>query len=110
MVCLLSDLGGLRSMIEPTRKANVRVRILRPSEVKALTELRCHEPEASIFSQDPFSGFLPPLAEIRTVVEHMAKLSTIVGLSPTQYGTLKLEIGTEDVGVETVWENCHSGN
>ncbi|KAG8933590.1 hypothetical protein FRC01_008131 [Tulasnella sp. 417] len=43
---------------------------------------------------------------MRTVVERMAKLSPIIGFSASPSGLVKLEIGTEAVGVETVWENC----
>ncbi|KIO28397.1 hypothetical protein M407DRAFT_71850 [Tulasnella calospora MUT 4182] len=77
---------------------DVRVRILRPSEVQALKEPLCPEPDVNII--------LPPLAKMRTVVERMAKLSSIIGFSASQSGLVKLEIGTEVVGVETVWENC----
>ncbi|KAG8944375.1 hypothetical protein FRC04_001955 [Tulasnella sp. 424] len=77
---------------------DVRVRILRPSEVSALKEPLCPEPDVNII--------LPPLAKMRTVVERMAKLSSIVGFSASLSGLVKLEIGTEVVGVETVWENC----
>ncbi|KAG8951246.1 hypothetical protein FRC04_006485 [Tulasnella sp. 424] len=43
---------------------------------------------------------------MRTVVERMAKLSSVVGFSASLSDLVKLEIGTEVVGVETVWDNC----
>ncbi|KAG8924007.1 hypothetical protein FRC00_005616 [Tulasnella sp. 408] len=89
---------------------DVRVRILRPSEVQALKEPLCPEPDTTymVFTQqaEQVNIILPPLAKMRTVVERMAKLSPIIGFSASQSGLVKLEIGTEVVGVETVWENC----
>lgn len=49
---------------------------------------------------------LPPLAKIRTVVERMAKLSPIIGFSAQAEGNLKVEIATDSVAVETIWQNC----
>jgi len=77
---------------------DVRVKILRPSEVQALEEPRCPEPDIHII--------LPPLAKLRTVVERMAKLSSLIGVYANAEGTLKLEIETDSVAVETTWTNC----
>ncbi|KAG8981056.1 hypothetical protein FRC05_003956 [Tulasnella sp. 425] len=43
---------------------------------------------------------------MHTVVERMAKLSSVIGLAASPSGQVKLEIGTEVVGVETARKNC----
>jgi len=43
---------------------------------------------------------------MRTVVERMAKLSSVIGFSANAQGTLKLEIATESLAVDTTWRNC----
>ncbi|KAG8864791.1 hypothetical protein FRB96_003377 [Tulasnella sp. 330] len=77
---------------------DVRVKIMKLSEVLALKEPLCPEPDIHII--------LPPLAKIRTVVERMAKLSPIIGFSAQADGNLKVEIATDSVAVETIWQNC----
>ncbi|KAG9008869.1 hypothetical protein FRB94_012838 [Tulasnella sp. JGI-2019a] len=77
---------------------DVRVKILKLSEVLALKEPLCPEPDIHII--------LPPLAKVRTVVERMAKLSPIIGFSAQADGNLKVEIATDSVAVETIWQNC----
>lgn len=49
---------------------------------------------------------LPPLKELRTIVDHMQRLSDIVAISATPSGQLVLAIQTDDVRVSTTWENC----
>jgi len=77
---------------------DVRVRILKVSEVMGLKEPLCPEPDIHII--------LPPLAKMRTVVERMAKLSPIIGFGAQDDGTLKVEIATDSVAVETTWRDC----
>jgi len=77
---------------------DVRVKVLRPSEVAALREPLCPAPDIHLI--------LPPLAKIRTVVERMAKLSHVVGFSANKEGIFKLEIATDSVTVETQWKDC----
>ncbi|KAF8751769.1 Hus1-like protein [Rhizoctonia solani] len=49
---------------------------------------------------------LPPLKELRTIVEHMQRLSDVLAISATPRGELVLAIQTDDVRVSTNWENC----
>ncbi|QRW04104.1 Hus1, required for S-M and DNA damage checkpoints-like protein [Ceratobasidium sp. AG-Ba] len=47
---------------------------------------------------------LPSLKELRTIVEHMQRLSDVVAFSATRNGELVLAIQTDDVRVSTAWE------
>lgn len=49
---------------------------------------------------------LPPLKDLRTIVEHMQRLSDVVAISATHRGELVLAIQTDDVRVSTGWEGC----
>lgn len=50
--------------------------------------------------------FLPRLANLRTVTEHMKPLSDLMGVSANRNGGFKLQIQTEDVALETSWSGC----
>ena len=49
---------------------------------------------------------LPPLAKLRTVVEHMRQLSDVFAVQANKAGSLRLSVLTDDVKVDTQWNKC----
>ncbi|CAE6443759.1 hypothetical protein ACGC1H_002510 [Rhizoctonia solani] len=77
---------------------DVRITVMKAVEIEQVKEPLCPPPDLHII--------LPPLKELRTIVEHMQKLSDVVAISATPGGELVLAIQTDDVRVSTTWENC----
>ena len=50
--------------------------------------------------------FLPRLAHVRTVTDHMRPLSNLMGIEANRQGGLRIKIQTEDVALETSWTDC----
>ncbi|CAE6442573.1 unnamed protein product [Rhizoctonia solani] len=72
--------------------------LMKATEIEQVKEPLCPPPDLHII--------LPPLKELRTIVEHMQRLSDVVAISATPGGELVLAIQTDDVRVSTAWENC----
>jgi len=77
---------------------DVRVTVMRPADVARMQEPLCPEPEVHII--------LPPLAKLRVVVDHLARLSSTVAVRANRNETFKLVIEADSVAVETEWTNC----
>ncbi|KIJ52433.1 hypothetical protein M422DRAFT_156646 [Sphaerobolus stellatus SS14] len=77
---------------------DVKIEVMRPQDVEKLQEPMCPEPDVHIF--------LPPLAKLRTVTDHLRQLSDVMGIAANGNGHLKLFIETETVKVETEWSDC----
>ncbi|CAE6465587.1 unnamed protein product [Rhizoctonia solani] len=77
---------------------DVRITVMKAVEIEQVKEPLCPPPDLHII--------LPPLKELRTIVDHMQKLSDVVAISATPGGELVLAIQTDDVRVSTTWENC----
>ncbi|CAE6510907.1 unnamed protein product [Rhizoctonia solani] len=77
---------------------DVRITVMKAADIEQVKEPLCPPPDLHII--------LPPLKELRTIVEHMQRLSDIVAISATPGGELVLAIQTDDVRVSTTWENC----
>ncbi|KAG8754344.1 hypothetical protein FRC11_006703 [Ceratobasidium sp. 423] len=77
---------------------DVRIMVMKTVEIEQVKEPLCPPPDLHII--------LPPLKELRTIVEHMQRLSDVVAISATPHGELVLAIQTDDVRVSTTWENC----
>ncbi|KDN38430.1 hypothetical protein RSAG8_09524, partial [Rhizoctonia solani AG-8 WAC10335] len=77
---------------------DVRITVMKTAEIEQVKEPLCPPPDLHII--------LPPLKELRTIVEHMQRLSDVVAISATPGGELVLAIQTDDVRVSTTWENC----
>ncbi|CUA70886.1 Checkpoint protein hus1 [Schizosaccharomyces pombe 972h-] [Rhizoctonia solani] len=77
---------------------DVRITVMKAVEIEQIKEPLCPPPDLHII--------LPPLKELRTIVEHMQRLSDVVAISATPGGELVFAIQTDDVRVSTTWENC----
>ncbi|QRW18410.1 Hus1, required for S-M and DNA damage checkpoints-like protein [Rhizoctonia solani] len=77
---------------------DVRITVMKAVEIEQVKEPLCPPPDLHII--------LPPLKELRTIVEHMQRLSDVLAISATPRGELVLAIQTDDVRVSTTWENC----
>ncbi|CAE6406679.1 Checkpoint protein hus1 OS=Schizosaccharomyces pombe (strain 972 / ATCC 24843) GN=hus1 PE=1 SV=1 [Rhizoctonia solani AG-1 IB] len=77
---------------------DVRITVMKAVDIEQIKEPLCPPPDLHII--------LPPLKELRTIVEHMQRLSDVVAISATPRGELVLAIQTDDVRVSTTWENC----
>ncbi|KAJ1308040.1 hypothetical protein OPQ81_002107 [Rhizoctonia solani] len=77
---------------------DVRITVMKAVEIEQVKEPLCPPPDLHII--------LPPLKELRTIVEHMQRLSDVVAISATPGGELVFAIQTDDVRVSTTWEGC----
>jgi len=76
----------------------VQVNVMRSRDVEKLIEPTCPDPDVFIF--------LPRLANIRTVTEHMRPLSNLMGVEANRQGGFRIKIQTEGVALETSWTEC----
>ncbi|KAG9316067.1 cell cycle checkpoint [Chiua virens] len=77
---------------------DVRIDVMRPSEVDKLREPLCPEPDVTIL--------LPQLQKMRTIVERLRPLSDVLALRANNSGKLQLAISTDTVKLETQWVGC----
>ncbi|EAU85091.2 hypothetical protein CC1G_08064 [Coprinopsis cinerea okayama7 len=77
---------------------DVRVDVMKPTEVAKLNEPMCPEPDMTVL--------LPPLHKIRTIVERLRPMSNILAVRGNNAGCLQLSINTEGVKVDTEWRGC----
>ncbi|KAI9566892.1 cell cycle checkpoint [Boletus coccyginus] len=77
---------------------DVRIDVMRPSEVDKLREPLCPEPDVTIL--------LPQLQKMRTIVERLRPLSDILALRANNSGRLQIAINTDTVKLETQWVGC----
>ncbi|KAN0092609.1 Checkpoint protein Hus1/Mec3 [Tylopilus felleus] len=77
---------------------DVRIDVMRPSEVDKLREPLCPEPDVTIL--------FPHLQKMRTIVERLRPLSDILALRANNSGKLQIAISTDTVKLETQWLGC----
>ncbi|KAH7884793.1 cell cycle checkpoint [Phlebopus sp. FC_14] len=77
---------------------DVRIDVMRPTEVERLREPLCPDPDVQIL--------LPPLQKLRTIVERLRSLSDVLALRANNSGKLQVAIHTDAVKVETQWVGC----
>jgi HUS1 checkpoint protein len=110
-----STRGGRRVRVSH----DVKIEVMRPSEVQKLAEPLCPEPDVrhcfyfSNFCSHSFIPvtcqihiLLPPLHKLRTVVDRLRIMSDVLGVRANYNGCLRLSINTETVKVDTEWKNC----
>lgn len=77
---------------------DVRITVMKAVDIEQIKEPLCPPPDLHII--------LPSLKDLRTIVEHMQRLSDVVAFTATRNGELVLAIQTDDVRVSTAWEGC----
>ncbi|KAJ8584849.1 cell cycle checkpoint [Rhizopogon salebrosus TDB-379] len=77
---------------------DVRIDVMRPTDVDKLHEPLCPEPDVNIL--------LPSLQKLRTIVERLRPLSDVLALRANNNGKLQLSINTDTVKLETQWLKC----
>ncbi|OAX41448.1 cell cycle checkpoint [Rhizopogon vinicolor AM-OR11-026] len=77
---------------------DVRIDVMRPTEVEKLHEPLCPDPDVNIL--------LPSLQKLRTIVERIRPLSNVLVLRANNSGKLQLSINTDTVKLETQWLRC----
>ncbi|KAL7413406.1 cell cycle checkpoint [Mrakia frigida] len=96
---LIWEIGGDTKRGRPPRLIHEHhIKVLKPNEIELLREPLCPEPDIHIL--------LPPLATVRTVTEHLAKLSPHLTISANMGGKLTFKAGQNEakgVEVETEW-------
>ncbi|KAF8553883.1 cell cycle checkpoint [Imleria badia] len=91
-------LGVSRSGRKVRVAHDVRIDVMRPSEVDKLREPLCPEPDVTIL--------FPQLQKMRTIVERLRPLSDILALRANNSGKLQIAISTDTVKLETQWVGC----
>ncbi|KAH0833482.1 cell cycle checkpoint [Lanmaoa asiatica] len=91
-------LGVSRSGRKVRVAHDVRIDVMRPSEVDKLREPLCPEPDVTIL--------LPQLQKMRTIAERLRPLSDILALKANNSGKLQIAISTDTVKLETQWVGC----
>jgi HUS1 checkpoint protein len=97
---------------------DVRIEVMKPSDVKKLTEPMCPEPDvryftacsrsrdAEWFAMGQVHILLPPLQKLRTIVERLRPLSDVIAVRCNNNGKLQISVQTESVSVDTQWSGC----
>jgi len=93
------DISGSMSSGRLVRVGHdVRIEVMKPSDVKRLSEPMCPEPDVHIL--------LPPLQKLRTIVERLRPLSDVIAVRCNNNGKLEISVQTEGVRVDTQWSGC----
>lgn len=93
------EISGLTRVGKKLRVAHdVKIEVMKPTDVARLAEPLCPEPDLHIL--------LPPLQKIRTIVERLRPMSDILAVRANNNGILKVSIHTEGVKVDTEWKGC----
>ncbi|KAG7452492.1 cell cycle checkpoint [Guyanagaster necrorhizus] len=77
---------------------DVKIEVMKPSDVERLNEPMCPEPDTHIL--------LPPLQKLRTIVDRLRPMSNVLGVRANNNGCLQFSIHTESVKVDTEWKGC----
>lgn len=94
---------------------DVKIEVMKPSDVDKLSEPLCPEPDVCIdfthSSALPINFLqthilLPPLQKLRTIVDRLRPMSDILAVRANNNGCLQISIHTESVKVETEWRGC----
>ncbi|KAL0945319.1 hypothetical protein HGRIS_000821 [Hohenbuehelia grisea] len=93
------EIAGATRMGKSVRVAHdVRIDVMKPTDVALLREPMCPEPDIHIL--------LPPLQKLRTIVDRMRPMSDILAVRANNSGRLTLSINTDSVKIDTEWRNC----
>lgn len=98
---------------------DVRIDVMRPSEVDKLREPLCPEPEVCFIAlrvqtqtsrekspTNQVTILFPQLQKMRTIVERLRPLSDALALRANNSGKLQIAISTDTVKLETQWVGC----
>ncbi|CDZ97840.1 Checkpoint 9-1-1 complex, HUS1 component [Phaffia rhodozyma] len=100
---LVWEIGGDSRLNRPPPLSHeLHIKVLKTPEVEQLKEPLCPEPDIHIV--------LPPLSSLRTVTDHLSRLSSHVSVSANNLGELKLEAGRDErngVEVRTSWKGLN---
>ncbi|KIY72138.1 cell cycle checkpoint [Cylindrobasidium torrendii FP15055 ss-10] len=77
---------------------DVKIEVMRPSDVERLNEPLCPEPDVHIL--------LPPLQKMRTIVEKLRGMSDVMAVRANNNKCLQLAVHTEAIKLETQWTDC----
>ncbi|KAH8094491.1 cell cycle checkpoint [Cristinia sonorae] len=88
-------LGTSRSGKHMRVAHDVRIEVMRPQDVDKLQEPLCPEPDVHIL--------LPPLAKLRTVVDHLRAHCDTIAVHANGSGKLQISVSTEDVKTDVTW-------
>ncbi|KAJ3518174.1 hypothetical protein NLJ89_g8 [Agrocybe chaxingu] len=95
------EISGMSRVGHRLRVAHdVKIEVMRPTDVEKLKEPLCPDPDLHIL--------LPPLQKLRTIVERMRPLSDVFAVRANNNKRLVLAISTESVRVETEWTDCRN--
>ncbi|KAF8963097.1 checkpoint protein Hus1/Mec3 [Flammula alnicola] len=95
------EIGGVTRTGHRLRVAHdVKIEVLKATDVAKLTEPLCPEPDLHIL--------LPPLQKLRTIVERLRPMSDVLALQANNNKRLVVAIRTEGVHVETEWRDCQN--
>lgn len=97
---------------------DVKIEVMKPTDVERLSEPLCPEPDVSrphrfevsfalkinLFSKTHI--LLPSLQKLRTIVDRMRPMSDILAVRASNNGRLQLSIRTDSVTVDTQWTDC----
>jgi HUS1 checkpoint protein len=113
------DISGSMSSGRMVRVGHdVRIEVMKPSDVNKLTEPMCPEPDVRLSHriQEPdrtLNGplgqvhiLLPPLQKLRTIVERLRPLSDVIAVRCNNNGKLQISVQTDSVSVDTQWSGC----
>lgn len=81
---------------------DVRITVMRPADVARVHEPLCPEPDVHII--------LPPLAKLRTPMEHMQRISDAVLIKANRRETLRFMVKTDKCCLESEWTGCKHPN
>ncbi|KAF8992380.1 checkpoint protein Hus1/Mec3 [Cyathus striatus] len=93
------EISGITRSGRKVRVAHdVKIEVMKPTDVARLSEPLCPEPDVHIL--------LPPLQKLRTIVDRLRSMSDVLAIRANNTGKLQVAIDTESVKVETEWKNC----
>ncbi|KAJ6508807.1 checkpoint protein Hus1/Mec3 [Mycena sanguinolenta] len=97
------EISGVTRQGRKVRVAHdVKIEVMKPTQVAELKEPMCPEPDVHII--------LPPLQKLRPIVERLRPMSDYLAVRANNNGRLQLSIRTDTVNVDTEWKNCKNTN
>ncbi|KAJ7250888.1 checkpoint protein Hus1/Mec3 [Mycena haematopus] len=97
------EISGMTRQGRKVRVAHdVKIEVMKPTDVANLKEPMCPEPDVHII--------LPPLQKLRPIVERLRPMSDFLAVRANNNGRLQLSIRTDTVNVDTEWKNCKNTN
>lgn len=115
------EISGMTRVGRKVRVAHdVKIEVMKPTDVARLSEPLCPEPDVSQLATQLLLGIahntilpcnkihilLPPLQKLRTIVERLRPMSDVLAIRASNNGRLQLSISTDSVTVDTQWTDC----